>query len=204
MSPAAITTSAPPPSKNGSAATVKSSAKPIITPSSVLPNGPSDIVPAWVKPDLTRLLRVEHQEGDFAARSVSLVDLPAGAVFARISNPTPAKCAYTSVQASRDLHIELNCDLVYINHSCRPTLVFDMQRWEIRVDPGLREGLKAGDELTFFYPSTEYDMSQPFECLCQEDGCRGTISGAKDMSPEVLGQYWLNPHIEELLQERIA
>ncbi|KAK7184019.1 hypothetical protein DPSP01_010474 [Paraphaeosphaeria sporulosa] len=202
MPPAAITTSAPPPT-NGKAAAVKSSAEPIIIPSGRL-NGPSDVVPAWVKPDLTRLLRVEHLEGDFAARSVSLVDLPAGATFARISNPTPAKCAYTSVQASRDLHIELNCDLVYINHSCRPTLVFDMQRWEVRVNPDLKEGLKAGDELTFFYPSTEFDMSQPFDCRCKEKNCRGTISGAKDMSLEVLRQYWLNPHIEELLQERIA
>ncbi|KAL5409964.1 hypothetical protein PMIN06_004934 [Paraphaeosphaeria minitans] len=202
MSPAAITTSAPPPT-NGKAAAVKSSAESIVTPSSGRLNGPSDAVPAWVKPDLNRLLRVEHLEGDFAARSVSLVDLPAGATFARISNPTPAKCAFTSVQASRDLHVDLNCDLVYTNHSCQPTLVFDMQRWEVRVNPDLKEGLKAGDELTFFYPSTEYDMSQPFDCRCKEKECRGTISGAKDMPPEVLRQYWLNPHIEELLQERI-
>lgn len=162
----------------------------------------SDTIPAWVKPDLTRLLRVEHLEGDFASRSVSLVDLPAGATFARISNPTPATCAYTSVQASRDLHIELNCDLVYINHSCQPTLVFDMQRWEVRVNPDRKEGLKAGDELTFFYPSTEFSMAQPFQCRCQEKECRGTIAGAKDMPLEVLRKYWLSAHIEELLQER--
>ncbi|KAJ4349648.1 uncharacterized protein N0V89_008265 [Didymosphaeria variabile] len=203
MSPAAITSSAPPPT-NGKTATIKSPAKPIIAPSSVLPNGTNDGVPAWVKPDLSRLLRVEHLEGDFAARSVSLVDLPAGATFARITNPTPATCAYTSVQASRDLHIELNCDLVYINHSCRPTLVFDMLKWEVRVNPEMKGGLTAGEELTFFYPSTEYDMAQPFECRCQEKECRGTISGAKDMSSDVLRQYWLNPHIEELLQENIA
>ena len=159
-------------------------------------------IPAWVKPDLTRLLRVEHLEGDFASRSVSLVSLPADAVFARITNPTPATCAYTSVQASRNLHIELNCDLVYINHSCQPTLVFDMQRWEVRVNPDLHEGLKAGDELTFFYPSTEYDMAQPFECRCGEKECRGTITGAKDMAPDVLRQYWLSSHIREMLQEK--
>ncbi|KAJ4299026.1 hypothetical protein N0V90_004270 [Kalmusia sp. IMI 367209] len=184
MSPAAITTGAPPPTNGGTLA-AKSSAKPIMTPSSVLTSAPSHVVPAWVKPDLTRLLRVEHLEGDFAARSVSLVDLPAGATFARITNPTPAACAYTSVQASRDLHIELNCDLV-------------------RVNPDLTEGLKTGDELTFFYPSTEYDMAQPFKCRCQEASCRGTIAGAKDMSLDVLHQYWLNPHIEELLREREA
>lgn len=197
MSPAAITTG----TNHEQALPVKSIAK---SDETIIPSTPSDVVPAWVKPDLTRLLRVEHLEGDFAARSVSLVDLPAGATFARISNPTPAKCAYTSVQASRDLHIELNCDLVYINHSCRPTLIFDMPKWEVRVNPDLKEGLKAGDELTFFYPSTEFHMAQPFKCRCQEASCRGTIAGAKDMSLDVLQEYWLAPHIRELLSERDA
>ncbi|KAF2117299.1 hypothetical protein BDV96DRAFT_611741 [Lophiotrema nucula] len=201
MSPAAIASTAPAPS-NVKRTAPKSSTKPVITPSSILPQTPSDIVPAWVKPDLTRLLRVEHVPGDYASRSVSLVDLPAGAVFARISNPTPATCAYSSVQASRDLHIELNCDLVYINHSCQPTLIFDMTHWEIRVSPALEGGLKAGDELTFFYPSTEWDMAQPFDCRCGQNECRGKISGAKDMPDVVLRQYWLNRHIEELLLEK--
>ena len=157
-------------------------------------------IPALVNPDLTRLLHVERKEGSFASRSVSLVNLPAGAVFARITNPTPATCAYSSVQASRDLHIELNCDLLYTNHSCRPSVVFDMERWEVRVG---EKGLKEGDELTFFYPSTEWEMSQPFDCQCGARECRGKITGAKDMSREILKQYWLNRHIEELLEEKV-
>ncbi|KAF2713895.1 hypothetical protein K504DRAFT_488196 [Pleomassaria siparia CBS 279.74] len=200
MSPPAITRDNPSP-VNGVSKSVVSSTKAGITPSTSLPHGPSHSAPpAWVKPDLSRLLRVEHYPGSFASRSVSLVDLPAGAVFARITNPTPATRAYSSVQASRDLHIELNCDLVYINHSCRPSLVFDMERWEIRV--GSESKLKVGDELTFFYPSTEWQMAQPFDCSCKQAECKGTISGAKDMPETVLQHYWLNPHIEELLQEK--
>ncbi len=30
-----------------------------------------------------------------------------------------------------------------------------MQQWEVRVNPDRAEGLREGDELTFFYPSTE-------------------------------------------------
>lgn len=201
MPPTAIATPLPP---SGKTDIPRSSSKHSITPVSAPPNGTSATIPAWVKPDLTRLLRVEHLEGDFASRSISLVDLPAGHIFARITNPTPATCAYTSVQASRSLHIELNCDLVYINHSCRPTLIFDMDKWEVRVNPDLHQGLKAGEELTFFYPSTEYVMAQPFGCRCGEKECRGTITGAKDMAPDVLHQYWLSPHIKELLQEGSA
>ena len=64
--------------------------------------------------------------------------------------------------------------------------------------------LKEGDELTFFYPSTEWHMAQPFECLCGNKECRGRITGAKDMDKEVLGEYWLNGHVEELLEEKKA
>lgn len=203
MSPAAIS-SVTPPAANGKTFPAKSSTKPVITSSNYLPKTASNEVPAWVKPDLTRLLRVEHKPGSFASRSVSLVSLPAGAIFARISNPTPSTCAYSSVQASRDLHIELNCDLVYINHSCRPTLVFDMQRWEVRVADDLEGGLKEGDELTFFYPSTEWHMAQPFDCLCGTPECKGRITGAKDMEASLLRQYWLGEHIAELLEEKAA
>jgi hypothetical protein len=110
--------------------------------------------------------------------------------------------AYSSVQASRDLHIELNCDLVYVNHSCRPSIVFDMQRWEVRVSSD--RDLKEGDELTFFYPSTEWSMAQAFECGCGDAECRGRITGAKDMDKEILKEYWLNAHIEELLAEKAS
>ncbi|CAE7211097.1 hypothetical protein P3342_012149 [Pyrenophora teres f. teres] len=195
MSPSAV--SAQPPHTNGK---TSSSTKPTV-PAPPPNNDSSSKIPAWVKPDLTRLLRVEHAPGSFTSRSVSLVSLPPGALFARITNPTPATVAYSSVQASRDLHIELNSDLVYINHSCAPSLVFDMARWEIRVsDKG--EGLKEGDELTFFYPSTEWDMAQPFDCLCKKKECVGRVAGARDMDESVLGRYWLNAHVEELLEER--
>lgn len=202
MSPPAAVSTTPPPATNGKPASLKPSTKTTTTPPTLLPQVASSTIPAWVQPDLTRLLRVERNPGSFASRSISLVSLPAGSIFARITSPTPATVAYSSVQASRDLHIELNCDLVYINHSCRPSLVFDMQRWEVRVDS--ERDLKEGDELTFFYPSTEWEMAQPFECGCKQEGCKGMITGAKDMSESVLGEYWLNKHIEELLVQKTS
>ena len=42
-------------------------------------------------------------------------------------------------------------------------------------------GLKAGEELTFFYPSTEWDMDQGFDCFCGSKVCLGYIGGAKHM-----------------------
>lgn len=199
MTPPSATTITPPPASNGALHPHHVSGTNKQAASSTTAD---DAIPAWVQPDLHRLLRVEHNPGSFASRSLSLVTLPAGALFARITSPTPATVAYSSVQAGRDLHIELNCDLVYINHSCDPTLIFDMQRWEVRVNPDRASGLKPGDELTFFYPSTEWAMAQPFDCLCRGVQCRQRISGARDMRLEDLNEYWLNQHIKDLLAEK--
>jgi len=62
--------------------------------------------------------------------------------------------------------------------------------------------LKAGEDLSFFYPSTEWDMGKPFECLCDapKDVCLGQISGAKGVDRGVLQKYQINPHIQQLLK----
>lgn len=145
-------------------------------------------------------LRVNRSTKAFDSGAYSLVDLPAGAVFAKITTATPGKKAYTSVQTGLDTHIELNSDLVYCNHSCAPSLVFDMARMEVRVVE--ERPLKTGDALTFFYPSTEWDMDQPFQCTCGAEECKGWISGAKEMPLDALGEYWLNNHIAGLLNDR--
>lgn len=75
-----------------------------------------------------------------------------------------------------------------------------MSRMEVRVVDD--KPLHKGDALTFFYPSTEWEMDQPFQCICGSEECRGWISGAKTMEPAVLEEYWLNPHIAGLLNER--
>ena len=62
--------------------------------------------------------------------------------------------------------------------------------------------LEVGDLLTFFYPSTEWVMVQPFECFCKEGVCLGNIRGAGEMGRERLGGAWLNEHVEEKLREQ--
>ncbi|KAL4924234.1 D-isomer specific 2-hydroxyacid dehydrogenase [Aspergillus undulatus] len=147
------------------------------------------------------LIHVHHAPGSFASGAYSLVSLPAGSLFTTITGTTPAKKAYTSVQTGRNSHIELNSDLVYCNHSCEPSLIFDMGKMEVRVVD--HRPLEKGDALTFFYPSSEWDMDQKFGCTCGSGSkCKGRIGGAKDMERSDLNGYWLNGHIEELLRER--
>lgn len=156
-------------------------------------------------PDLASRLRVERSEKAFSSRAVSLIDLSAGTLFARIDTATPtATKAYSSVQVGENAHIELNSELLYCNHSCDPSLIFDMSKFEVRVEPGKAGGVKKGEPLTFWYPSSEWDMAQPFDCNCGSEKCKGKISGAKDMDEKVLREYWLNPHIERMLDARNA
>jgi len=156
--------------------------------------------------DLSTRLAVKKSPKAFSSYAVSLIDLPRGSVFAPLVGITSGIKAYSTVQTGRDSHIELNSDLLFCNHSCVPTIEFDMQKLEVRV--ARDRDLRKGDALTFWYPSSEWDMAQPFDCTCRtlsgESLCRGWIAGAGQMDEEIVRQYWLNAHIEELLKENKA
>ncbi|KAK1147895.1 hypothetical protein N8T08_000410 [Aspergillus melleus] len=158
--------------------------------------------PKETPPTHPNKLHVHRSPKPFASGAISQIALPAGSLFTPITGTTSSHKAYTSVQTGRDSHIELNSDLVYCNHSCAPTLDFDMGKMEVRVVAD--RDLKVGDALTFFYPSSEWDMDQAFECKCGAESCKEYIKGAKDMSRDQLKGYWLNEHIRELLDERDA
>ncbi|RDW79086.1 uncharacterized protein DSM5745_05938 [Aspergillus mulundensis] len=145
------------------------------------------------------LIHVHRSDQAFGSFAISSVSLPAGTLFTKITGATPSEKAYTSVQVSADSHIELNSDLVYCNHSCDPSVVFDMEKMEVRVVD--ERPLSKGDPLTFFYPSSEWEMDQAFDCTCGSGKCKGVIRGAKGMGWEGLKGYWVNGFIGELVRE---
>jgi len=103
---------------------------------------------------------------------------------------------YLTVQISDDRHIMLNPEwLQYINHSCAPNVFFDTKNMVLTA---IRK-IEAGEELTFFYPSTEWSMDRGFDCLCQSEDCQGRIQGAAHLPLNVLTKYKLSQHI---LQKR--
>jgi hypothetical protein len=61
--------------------------------------------------------------------------------------------------------------------------------------------IAPGDEFTFFYPSTEWFMAEPFLCSCGEANCIGTIKGAKELTKDVLQRYRLTDFIQHKLQQ---
>jgi hypothetical protein len=62
--------------------------------------------------------------------------------------------------------------------------------------------LQPGDELTFFYPSTEWDMAQPFVCNCGNSTCLQLINGASHLSKDTLSRYTLTDFIIQQAKEK--
>ncbi|MBW4673578.1 MAG: SET domain-containing protein-lysine N-methyltransferase [Desmonostoc geniculatum HA4340-LM1] len=100
---------------------------------------------------------------------------------------------YLTVQINQFQHIMLDPEwLQYINHSCDPNVFFDTKAQEVRVI----KPIEIGEEVTFFYPSTEWSMSQAFKCLCKSENCINKIQGASFLSPEILSKYKLSDYIK--------
>ena len=111
-----------------------------------------------------------------------------------LSHPT-----YLTVQTALHTHITLSpFYLQYVNHSCAPNVFFDTARMEFIA----LTAIQPGDELVFFYPSTEWDMQQPFTCHCGARNCLKGIKGAVHLSPAQLKKYRLSNFVLEQLKLR--
>lgn len=106
---------------------------------------------------------------------------------------------YLTVQTGINTHIILQPEfLQYINHSCNPNVFFDTTSMELIA---LKE-IQPGDELLFFYPSTEWDMVQPFDCYCGSSNCLHRIKGAAHLTEKETAYYRLTGFIRQQLLNR--
>ena len=112
-----------------------------------------------------------------------------------------ARPTYLSVQVADDRHIHLAPEfLQYINHSCEPNTFFDTQKGEV---VAVRD-IAANEEISFFYPSTEWSMTQPFTCFCGTRSCLGQIQGASYLNKQALAKYRFAEHIQQRLQSTLG
>ena len=101
-----------------------------------------------------------------------------------------------TVQIGRNEHTDVG-KLAALNHSCDPNVILDTENLEL---VACRD-IAKGDELSFFYPSTEWEMDAPFICLCGASNCIHVVAGARFLPLSTLEHHYLNKHIRELMIE---
>jgi len=137
------------------------------------------------------------QNALFALRSFQAGDIIADFSAGTIS----AEPTYLTVQVGVRKHITLQpAFLQYINHSCDPNVFFDTTTMQLIA---LKE-LRQEEELGFFYPSTEWRMTQSFNCYCGSSQCINQIRGASYLNKEQQENYRFTDFIQQQLAKKAA
>jgi len=97
-----------------------------------------------------------------------------------------------TVQIARDKHTHVG-KLAALNHSCNPNVILDTERMLMIAC----RDIEKGEELSFFYPATEWEMQAPFICLCGSANCIHVVAGARFLPLSTLENHYLSKHIRE-------
>src|SRR5688572_16512633 len=138
------------------------------------------------------MLRVDHTGSGRGERLITTEPLAAGQLVQEIAQYTvESRPTFQSIQVGPDVHLDNIGLWAYLNHSCRPSVIVDAAARAVFA----ARPIAAGEELTFFYPSTEWDMERPFACLCGAPECIREVAGAKYLPDAVLACYFINAFI---------
>jgi hypothetical protein len=135
----------------------------------------------------------QSQSPRYGARCVASRPLSQSEAIVRLSGALTRQ-NYRTIQIDKYRHLEEPQVLAFLNHSCHPTVLLDTSGPMVFA----ATDIIAGEELTFFYPSTEWKMARPFICLCGSAQCLHYIAGARNLSLDTLDRYFINAHIREL------
>lgn len=89
----------------------------------------------------------------------------------------------TAIQIDEDSFLDSNTKQIrdFLNHSCTPNIKINFEKMA-----GIAiKNIKSGEEITFDYFSTEYDLkikNENFKCECGSANCRGMVNGFKHLN----------------------
>ncbi len=147
------------------------------------------------------MLKVINEGQVYGAKLINETPYVKGDLIYRIEGYQIAtQPTYQTIQIKRYKHIiDFGC-LAYLNHSCQPNVIVDTTHLGCYAT----RDIAIGEELAYFYPSTEWDMAQPFVCLCDAPECIRLVVGAKYLPLDVLSRYFINEHIREMAVSCLA
>ena len=121
-------------------------------------------------------------------------DIRAGSVIFHLKGCVSTCANKYSIQLSRNKHLDFppvrkpNDDLdyawQYLNHSCDPNGYLNAAEYCFRA---LRN-ISKGEEITFNYLATEYELASPFRCGCRSVNCFGLIRGNKFLTADQVAE----------------
>ena len=124
----------------------------------------------------------------------AIKDIIAGSVIFILKGRISARGNKYSVQLSRDKHLDfplirksndhLEYAWQYVNHSCDPNGYVNAAEYSFCALRNIREG----EEITFNYLTTEYELAAPFLCECRSAKCFGFIQGYKFLTADQIAE----------------
>ena len=121
-------------------------------------------------------------------------DILAGSVIFHLKGCVSSRANKYSIQLSSDKHLDFppgkkpNDDLdyawQYLNHSCDPNGYLNAGEYCFRA----LKNISKGEEITFNYLATEYELASPFRCGCRSVNCFGLIRGNKFLTADQVAQ----------------
>jgi len=129
-------------------------------------------------------------------------DYRAGDPVIEIAGQPVARRGEYTIQVGSAAHIYPDAPLRYANHSCNPNV--GIRRG---VDGKLRfhamRPIGAGEEMLWDYAMSEFDLDEAggpghFPCRCGAFGCRGQVSGWRNLAPQMRRRYrdWAMPYLQ--------
>lgn len=136
----------------------------------------------------------EVRKGFFSCRAVE--NISAGSFLTDLWGPVLDAPHSHTVQVGINKHVDPQGTVpAFLNHSCQPNAKFVYTRRGVSYSDlegnyevfwyliSIRD-IKEGEDITFDYNTTEYEMAAAFKCECGVKQCLGEIKGFKYMSPK--------------------
>ncbi|MCY1066666.1 SET domain-containing protein [Nannocystis sp. RBIL2] len=125
--------------------------------------------------------KIELRTTDLGRGVFATEAIAAGELLIAVAHVFVAEAGQYTIQLDDDRHQAGTGEIDdFLNHACEPNAALDAERLcFVAVRP-----LASGDEVTFNYLTSEWDMAAAFECRCGAQRCFGTIRGFRHLSRE--------------------
>ncbi len=133
---------------------------------------------------------------------VTTAPIAAGELLLQVDGVLTTVPTRYSVQIDCDRHIDVPPGIglrdqlaryrwSFLNHACEPNAYF---RGRALV---ANRAIRTGEEISFHYATTEFDMAEPFRCRCGSPLCLGEVRGFRHLpvAERARLRAWCAPHL---------